>query len=42
MTNNYAAVLAEVTPPLVGCTPAAPSGNVGDASLTGVKTLCCR
>jgi hypothetical protein len=40
--NNYAAVLAQVAPPLVGCTPAFATGNVGDASLTGVKTICCK
>ena len=40
--NNYGAVLAQVTPPLVGCTPSAATADVGDASLTGVKTICCK
>jgi hypothetical protein len=40
--NNYAAVLAQVVPPLVGCNPAFETGDVGDASLTGVKSICCR
>ncbi len=39
-TNDYQSLLVELVPPLPTCS--SPTADVGDASLTGVKTICCQ
>jgi hypothetical protein len=40
--NGYKSALVELVPPDASCWPALPAPDPGDASLLGVRTVCCR